>query len=558
MRKNVFFKAVIALTLALGWSACSDEVSDASDESVISAPVESDAAAFALLNSAWRPYQTLSSTFTSLIDTPTDAYTSYLGPESGEDADCTLASRLIIDYTNLYPRKTFNALYQSIGIVNDAINKINASDKVTAAAKAQAIAQARFQRALYYSYLVQLWGEVPILLETGGSPTERKSINDAYSQVVKDLKDAAAVLPAGTGLTKPTNPTKGAANTLLARVYLAWGNNPLSQAQVDAIKDGTTDPAVSYTPALLDSAIVYADKVISSNLYSLLPDFRNLWGRANESQGPEQIFTIHHDGDGIDQQGNHQAHCASHNPWDETEPAHIQPAHTYDWWPDDDPRKAFSVLTELRNPVDDSLHIYNWPYSLPHNGKGVDRSYPNAEFLTQLTNDVDRIEIRYAEALITKAEALVQLGRDNAEATRLINLIRQRAWGDDSHNLSAVTLKNVQDEWEYEFQYEQHRWLNLTRWKNLISTILTLVPTYTYWDSKFADPNATVTVNVNGKDITHRVGATFARYHKHLKGKTENIRGKHYRFPIPQSASFGDLGIRPQNPGYGEPVGTAQ
>ncbi|MDR2626705.1 MAG: RagB/SusD family nutrient uptake outer membrane protein [Dysgonamonadaceae bacterium] len=544
MKKNVLVKAFIAITLIWGLNACSD---DDGSESVVNAPIENDDAAFALLNSAWRPYQTLSSTFTSLIDTPVDGYTSYLGKE---DDDCTFAAQIKIEYTNLYPRKTFNALYKSIGIVNDAINKINESTGVTEAGKEQAIAQAKFQRALYYSYLVQLWGEVPLLLETGGSATERKSINEVYTQVVKDLKEAADVLPAGNGLTKPTNPTKGAANTLLARVYLAWGNNPLTQAQVDAIKDSRTDPVVSYTPALLDSAIVYADKVINSNLYSLVPDFRNLWGRANESKGPEQIFTIHHDGDGIDQQGNHQAHCASHNPWDEDEPAHIQPAHTYDWWPDDDPRKAFSVLTELKNPNDDSLHIYNWPHSLPHNGKGVDRSYPNSEFLTQTTNDVDRIEIRYAEALITKAEALVQLNKNNAEATRLINRIRQRAWNDESHNLASVTLQDIQDEWEYEFQYEQHRWLNLTRWKNLISTVLTLVPTYTYYDAKFADANNVVTVN----GISHKVGAVFARYHKHLRGKYENIKGRNYRFPIPQGAEFQDLGIRPQNPGYGDPV----
>jgi hypothetical protein len=386
---------------------------------------------------------------------------------------------------------------------------------------------------------------VPVLLENGGSATERKSIDEVYSQIVKDLKEAAAVLPTGNGLTSPVEPTKGAANTLLARVYLAWGNNPLSQAQVDAIKDSRTDPAVSYNAALLDSAIVYADKVINSNLYSLISDFRNLWGRANESKGPEQIFTIYHAGDGIDQQGNHQAHCSSHNPWNEDEPAHIQPAHTYDWWPDDDPRKAFSILTELKNPVDDSVHHYSWPHQLPLNGKGVDRSYENSAYLTQLTNDVDRIEIRYAEALITKAEALVELGRDNAEATRLINQIRSRAWGDDSHNLASVTLRDIQDEWEYEFQYEQHRWLNLTRWKTLLNTVITLVPTYTFYDEKFADPENVVTVN----GITHKVGANFARYHKHLRGKYNNIKGRNYRFPIPQGTEFQDLGIA-QNPGY--------
>jgi hypothetical protein len=350
----------------------------------------------------------------------------------------------------------------------------------------------------------------------------------------------------------------------LARIYLAWGNNPLSQDQVAAIAAGTTDPQVSYNNERLELAVKYADKVINSGNYELLPDFRKNWGLANESKGKEQIFTIFHQGDGMDEQGNHQAHCASHAPYNEDEPAHIQPAHTYDWWPNDDPRKAFSILDTVRekNAVyslaangdkiyRDSIHYYRWPHQLPHNGKGVDHSYTNAEYLTQTKNDVDRIEIRYAEVLLTKAEALVQLGKNNAEATSLINKIRTRGFdGSTAHNYASVTLQNIQDEWEYEFQYEQHRWLNLTRWKNLISTVKTLVPTYTYYDDKFADANAIVTVN----GIEHKVGAVFARYHLHLKGKVANIKGRNYRFPIPQGALFQDLGIRPQNPGYGEPV----
>jgi hypothetical protein len=546
MKKVNFFEAILALTFVFGFSACKDD-----DGNSVIEPGQKigDTEAYALIDAAYRPYQTLSSTFTSLIDTPTDGFTSYLG---NDEESCTWISRIDIDYDNLYPRKTFNALYESIGIVNDALDKINASDQLTENGRVTAIARAKFLRGLFYSYLVQLWGEVPIILDNGvGSATERKSIGEIYAQIIKDLTEAEEGLPAT--VATPVNPSKGAANTLLARVYLAWGNNPLTQEQVAAIANGTADPAVSYNNERLEKAIVYADKVINSGAYNLLPDFRNLWGLVNESKGPEQIFTIRHDGDGIDKQGNHQNHCASHSPYNEFESAHIQPAHSYDWWSDDDPRKAFSILdsiVENRGKSDEIVHYFRWPNQSQLNGKGVDRSYPESEYLTQLKNHVDRIEIRYAEVLITKAEALVQLGKNNAEATNLINQIRTRGFdGNTAHNLTSVTLKDVQDEWEYEFQYEQHRWLNLTRWKNLISTVRTLVPTYTYYDEKFANPENVVTLN----GITHKVGSTFARYHNHLRGKYNNIRGKHYRFPIPQGTSFQDLGIRPQNPGYSEP-----
>jgi hypothetical protein len=548
MNKTSFFEAILALSLLAGFSACNSDdnppVIDGGGNTL------SDTEAYALIDAAYRPYQTLSSTFTSLIDTPTDAYTSYLG---NDEESCTWIARIDVNYDNLYPRKTFNALYQSIGLVNDALDKISASEALSDEGRTTAVARAKFSRGLFYSYLVQLWGEVPVILDNGaGSATERKSIDEVYTQIVKDLTEAETDLPS-TVIT-PVYPSKGAANTLLARVYLAWGNNPLTQEQVAAIANGREDPAISYNHARLEKVIEYADRVINSNTYSLVSDFRNLWGYVNESTGPEQIFTIRHDGDGIDAQGNHQAHCASHSPYDETQIAHIQPAHSYDWWPDEDPRKAFSILdsiVENRGASNENIHYFRWPNQSHLNGKGIDRSYPGSEYLTQTRNHVDRIEIRYAEALISKAEALVQLGEDNAEATKLINQIRTRGFdGDASHNLTSVTLKDVQDEWEYEFNYEQHRWLNLTRWKKLVSTVLTLVPEYTYYDERFADPENVVTLN----GITSKVGPAFARYHNHLRGKVANISGKNYRFPIPQGTSFQDLGIRPQNPGYSDPI----
>ena len=42
----------------------------------------------------------------------------------------------------------------------------------------------------------------------------------------------------------------------------------------------------------------------------------------------------------------------------------------------------------------------------------------------------------------------------------------------------------------------------------------------------------------------------FAKVHKHLQAKYNNVRGKHYRQPIPTGLKGEDLGITPQNPGY--------
>ncbi len=42
-----------------------------------------------------------------------------------------------------------------------------------------------------------------------------------------------------------------------------------------------------------------------------------------------------------------------------------------------------------------------------------------------------------------KAEALLRLNQNNAEATRLINVIRQRGFGNNSHNYTAATLDDL-------------------------------------------------------------------------------------------------------------------
>ena len=47
-----------------------------------------------------------------------------------------------------------------------------------------------------------------------------------------------------------------------------------------------------------------------------------------------------------------------------------------------------------------------------------------------------------------------------------------------------------------------------------------------------------------------RQTAFFEKVHKHLHAKVDNIRGKHYRQPIPTGLSGESLGIAPQNPGY--------
>ena len=61
---------------------------------------------------------------------------------------------------------------------------------------------------------------------------------------------------------------------------------------------------------------------------------------------------------------------------------------------------------------------------------------------------------RLAEVYLMKAEAILRNGGSGAEAAKYVNAIRERAWGDSSHNYATVTLADVQLERRLEFAWE--------------------------------------------------------------------------------------------------------
>lgn len=542
MKKSILSgvsKGLIALALLIAVDACKKPLDD--DPIVVGeSVVKTDEEAYALVNGALGPYQTLSSSFSFLVESSSENTVSFEGEESEAGPE---VSRFEVKPTNWYPVKVYNRLYKSIGITNDAIEKISASSALSADAKKVSVARAKFLRGLFYSYLVQLFGEVPLVLETGKVVTTRASINDVYAQIVKDLTEAEANLPDYD--SSPVNPSKGSANAILSRVYLVWGNVPLTQDQIAESANLSRDTEhIHIETSRLNKAVEHADKVINGGKYRLLDNFNNIFGKGNESKAPEHIFTIHHDGDGIDAQGNHQSHCSFTFAFELEKDNHIGPSNLerYAQWDATDKRREYSYTTVLENPLENNKkYSFLPPITLPRYGKFIDRTYPNSVNLCIQTNEIDRIEIRYAEVLLNKAEALVALGR-NAEALPLVNQLRTRAFGNTTKNLTAVTVNDIRKEWALEFTYEQKDWFNAVRWKTLVSSVKS-VKDFEYYDDSYA-----VSGKV-GKD-GNTVSPFFAKVHKHLHAKYNNVRGKHYRFPIPTGEKGEDLGVTPQNPGY--------
>jgi hypothetical protein len=182
----------------------------------------------------------------------------------------------------------WNTLYIEIGRANTAISRATAVKGMDKDLLDVRVGEAKFLRAFCYFYLVQQWGDVPMPLSETLTPSKKVTkvpAKDVYVQIIKDLLGAAAVLPAKA--TDYGRATKGAAQFLLARVYLTRGwnfNNSLGGTSAD-----------------FQSALKYADSIIAN--YPLAKNYSDLFPQHNQNpllqgnptqndQNPEIVFAV--------------------------------------------------------------------------------------------------------------------------------------------------------------------------------------------------------------------------------------------------------------------------
>lgn len=453
----------------------------------------SDGDALTLVNAAYQPNVGMSTSLGYLIDLTSELEANAENVNSGG----YLLGILSIDPSNSYVNSVWSGLFNGITRANDAIDKVEASSNVSADLKKRVVGEAKFLRAYYYFYLVQLWGEVPLVLHNiDGSNTTRAAVDDVYAQIVEDLKDAVEFLPAVDEYSSADNgrATKGAAHAYLSKVYLVWGQT--SDAAGDAAQKDRFRESVNY-----------ADLVINSGKYQLQEDFLDNWSIPN---GKESIFATQHikgqasASDG----GNHLVHCSFANGFSNTSLPHVYPS-TDKWYydfDDRDQRKKGTYVKELYNPTTESVFVFD---------RIRFRKYIDTTDVVSSANtrNINRTIIRYAEVLLLKAEAINELnGAPNAEAYEAINQVRRRAFkhfpvtDPSADDLPAgldynAFKEKIQEERVFELTYEQNRKTDLIRWRIYVKTLRDAV------DNGYVDPE----------------------YRK------QDAKLKHYRFPIPKS-----------------------
>lgn len=170
--------------------------------------------------------------------------------------------------------------YRGINTVNTVLQAIAEIDEEEMGAELKAIrtGELSFLRALYYLYLVQSFGRVPLVTTADleiRTEFPRASIPEVYNFIISELSYAAEHLPLSQD--EYGRATKGAAQHTLALVYLIRGS-------------AVTDER-GQQPSDMDSAAYFADQVIFSGEYELLPDFKDLWDISNERNN-EVVFSV--------------------------------------------------------------------------------------------------------------------------------------------------------------------------------------------------------------------------------------------------------------------------
>lgn len=149
-------------------------------------------------------------------------------------------------------------IYKTIYHSNSIIESIDNSTLLSIAVKNQLKGEALVVRALHYFYLVNMYGNVPLIITSNYELNQnmiRTDVNQVYQQMVNDLQQAKSLLSVNYATSGKVRPNKWTATSLLARVYLYlkdWRNAELQSSEV--INSGTYNLVINLDNVFLSTS----------------------------------------------------------------------------------------------------------------------------------------------------------------------------------------------------------------------------------------------------------------------------------------------------------------
>jgi hypothetical protein len=346
-------------------------------------------------------------------------------------------------------------IYKLIANANNAIYNITPMTAITDAEKKQFLSEIKFLRAIAYLDLTDAWG--PVILSTEAdianpnytSQPKPASLDEIETLLIKDLTDAAATLPVDykSNSIYSSNDvgraTKGAALTQLAKLHLRrheW------QKAADLCK-----------------------QVMDLGVYSLYPSYNGLFAEAN-TWCSENIFSVLSDanlnGTELKNHFGPLNHPVVTDRWQYY-------AVTWDFWntyDNGDERKQcfFPRYTGVDNLVYSQAPTLgaNPPAGQSYMADVATKKYADENGSTTYYDGHSVDILRYADVLLSRAEALNELSGPTAENIGLINLVKARAKAPQL-SLAGFTKETLRDailqERGWEFFYEGKRRADLIR-----------------------------------------------------------------------------------------------
>jgi hypothetical protein len=368
---------------------------------------------------------------------------------------------------NFYVQLLYQRVFINIAYCNEYIRaasqRVDGLDAGLRDDVKQYIAEAKFLRALYYYFALDLWGNVPFVTEADAPgaylPRQIKRA-DLFQYIDQEL---TAILPtlAPPGENEYARADRAAAWMLLARLHLNAGVY---------LEDAGTE---HYT-----QAINYCNEIIQSNAFSLIEDYSALFLADNDQRSAEIIFPIAEDGDNGRNYGGVTfiIHAASGGNLDLVNDIGI--AASGGWAGS---RYTSTFVHKFADPSGATDHralFFTDGQTLDiTNVTNFREGYLSRKFRNVTSTgvrgkndtfvDTDFPLFRLADVYLMYAEAVLRggTGGDRATALQYINLLRHRAYGNDSGNIADgdLTLPFILDERGRELHWEAQRRTDLIR-----------------------------------------------------------------------------------------------
>lgn len=447
-----------------------------------------------------------------------DAYKGGNGTEDGDVFHALEVSQGIMT-TNWNISDMWQRLYNAVSRANSALQVLDMMDSSTYPQRDTRIAEMRFLRAHGHFLLKRLYKQIPFAVNENLTPEQYNDLeNTEYTNdqgwqlIIDDFKYAFDNLPAVQ--EEVGRPNRAAAAAYLAKTYLykAYRQDNPESHEVTSIDREDLQNVIKYTDPAIMTASGCALEPDMHNNFRPEPQYEN---------GPESIWAMQYSFNDGTTHGNcnwsyglivpnipgvTDGGCDFYKPsqnlvnsfkTDENGHPMIDSfnARDYDMTSDyADPRLFLTVgmpgtpymfnanyMMDRSATWSRSNGLYGYYVSLKHN---VD---PDGGYLVKGSwwgSPMNRIVLRYADVLLMRAEALVQLNRNIPEAIEIVNTLRNRA-RQSTASISdyerqygvrfnirpyngtyaqADALKIVKMERRLELAMESERFFDLVRW----------------------------------------------------------------------------------------------